>query len=310
MTLALLCSGQGRQHPAMFDLTGAAVAAQPLFAHAAGLLRDEPRRWIGTRGSAELHANRPAQLLCTLQALSAAAALADVLGPLRLCVAGYSVGEVAAWGVAGLLTGAAALDLVEARAVLMNEARHGEQGMLFVRGLPRTRVDACCAGRNAAVAIINPGDALVLGGARADLETIAQDALQQGASRVVPVGVDVASHTRLMAAAVAPFRERLAAAAAAPAPRPGVRLFSGIDGATVLNVTTGLDKLAAQLAAPVDWAACLEACVETGATAFLELGPGRALAEMAAGAYPQLPARSLDDFRSLEGARRWIVQMT
>ena len=38
MTLAILCSGQGRQHPGMFALTGDAPEAATLFAHAAKLL--------------------------------------------------------------------------------------------------------------------------------------------------------------------------------------------------------------------------------------------------------------------------------
>jgi len=54
------------------------------------------------------------------------------------------------------------------------------------------------------------------------------------------------------------------------------------------------------------WSHCLEGCVEAGASAFFELGPGRALNEMAAGAYPEIPARSLDDFRTLQGARAWL----
>jgi malonyl CoA-acyl carrier protein transacylase len=43
----------------------------------------------------------------------------------------------------------------------------------------------------------------------------------------------------------------------------------------------------------VQWATCLEACVEAGALAFLELGPGRALAEMAASAYPAIVSREV-----------------
>ncbi|MBN3787414.1 malonate decarboxylase subunit epsilon, partial [Burkholderia sp. Ac-20353] len=92
-------------------------------------------------------------------------------------------------------------------------------------------------------------------------------------------------------------------------PLPGARLVSGIDGASVLDVADGLDKLARQIAEPVEWAACLAGCVEAGATAFLELGPGRALAEMAAGAYPALPARSLADFRSIDGVTSWLARV-
>jgi hypothetical protein len=48
--------------------------------------------------------------------------------------------------------------------------------------------------------------------------------------------------------------------------------------------------------------------VEAGANAFLELGPGCALAEMAASAYPGVAARSVDEFKSLEGACAWLAR--
>jgi [acyl-carrier-protein] S-malonyltransferase len=91
-------------------------------------------------------------------------------------------------------------------------------------------------------------------------------------------------------------------------PRAGVRLLSGVDAALVVDTPRGKATLSTQLSAPIQWAACLDACVEARAHAFLELGPGRALAEMAARAYPDIPARSLDDFRSVEGVRDWIAR--
>jgi [acyl-carrier-protein] S-malonyltransferase len=78
----------------------------------------------------------------------------------------------------------------------------------------------------------------------------------------------------------------------------------------VLDVDAGLDKLARQIAEPVEWAACIAACVEAGASAFLELGPGRALADMASAAYPALPARSLADFRSVDGVTDWLARVS
>jgi [acyl-carrier-protein] S-malonyltransferase len=47
--------------------------------------------------------------------------------------------------------------------------------------------------------------------------------------------------------------------------------------------------------------------MEAGATAFLELGPGRALSQMVAGAYPDVATRSLDEFRTLQGACAWLA---
>ena len=307
MTLAILCSGQGGQHAGMFALTGTCPAAQALFAQAATLLGHDPRSWVGSAEAAELRANRTAQLLCVLQALCAAAALEDAL-PCQRCVAGYSVGEMAAWSVAGLFTPRDALALPVERAEAMDAARHGMQGMLFVRGLNRTVIDGLVSEQDASVAIVNPGNAFVVAGTQAALQSIAAAAHRQGASRVVPVGVEVASHSPLMREACSVFRARLAHVSVAATPASGTRLFSGIDGAVVFNGRGDVGKLASQLSQPVQWAACLEACAEAGADTFLELGPGRALAEMAANAYPGVAARSVDEFKSMKGLRAWLAR--
>jgi [acyl-carrier-protein] S-malonyltransferase len=307
MRLAILCSGQGGQQAGMFALTGACPVAQELFAQAAALLGHDPRSWVSSVEPAALHANRTAQLLCVLQALCAAAALENAL-PRQRCVAGYSVGEMAAWSLAGLFAPRDALKLTAARAEAMDAARRGAQGMLFIRGLTRAVIDGLLAKQDAAIAIVNPADAFVVAGTQAALQAVAAAAHHQGAVRVVQVGVEVASHSPFMREASVAFRARLAHVPVAALPAPGVRLFSGIDGALVLNGPATVDKLALQLSQSVQWAACLDACVEAGADAFLELGPGRALAEMAANAYPGVAARSVDEFKSLEGVRAWLAR--
>src|SRR3979490_2100944 len=91
MTLAILCSGQGRQHRQMFALTGDVPEAAGLFAHAAALLGGkDPREIVRTETSEALHNNRIGQILCGLQALAAAAALRNTV-PGRRVVAGYSI---------------------------------------------------------------------------------------------------------------------------------------------------------------------------------------------------------------------------
>jgi [acyl-carrier-protein] S-malonyltransferase len=188
MALALLCSGQGRQHPGMFALTGDAPEAADLFVHATTLLGRDPREIVRNETTDGLHRDRLAQILCTLQALAAAVALREAL-PDRLIVAGYSVGEVAAWGVAGLLSMTDTLDLVAHRAEAMDAASPPSDGMLFVRGLSRGAVDALCERHNAAIAIVEPGDAFVLGGSRAALQALADDARVMNATRVVDIPV-------------------------------------------------------------------------------------------------------------------------
>ena len=307
MTLAILCSGQGRQHRDMFALTGDAPQAASLFAHAATLLGGcDPREIVRSEGAEALHHNRIGQILCTLQALAAASVLRDrMLDP--FIVAGYSVGEVAAWGVAGLMSMTDTLDLVARRAEAMDAGTRPGDGMLFVRGLPRDAIDGLCERHDAAVAIIDPGDAFIVGGNRATLKALTDEAKAMNAARVIDVPVEVASHTRRLAKASTEFRDRLNQLAVTSLPAAGTRLLGGIDAAPVIDVKIGLDKLAAQISQTVQWADCLQACIESEATVFLELGPGRALSEMVAGAYRNVPTRSMDDFRTLEGVRAWLA---
>lgn len=305
MTVAILCSGQGPQHREMFALTGAAPRAAALFDHAAKLLGGrDPRRMVQTETDEALHRDREGQTLCTLQALAARAALADAV-PNRLIVAGYSVGEVPAWSIAGFVEATAALDLVARRAEIMDAHSLPGDGLLFIRGLPYGVVEDLCRRHDAAIAIVNPGDAYVIGATGAALPRLLDEAKAMGATGSL-IPVTVASHTPRLATASTEFCKVLAQIPMAHAPKPGVRLFSGIDGTPVIDIASGLDKLASQISHTVQWAACLEACVEAGASAFFELGPGHALSEMARGAYPDIPSRSLEDFRTLEGAQAWL----
>ncbi len=305
MTLAILCSGQGTQHEAMFALTAEAPEAGGVFAAAQEALGSDPRRFIREADEGETHVNVAGQILCATQALAAFAALKDAFGA-RKSIAGYSIGELAAWGCAGLYPPAAIIDLARQRALTMDAFSRPGDGLAFVRGLSREKVDGLCARRACDVAIINPGEMFVVGGGRRDLDGLCEEALNLGAAKAGPLKVNVASHTPRLAGASQRFAEALAAHKTLPR-TPGLRLFSGIDARPVLNVEEGQAKLATQISHTIDWAGCLEACVEAGVDAFLELGPGRALAAMAAEAYPHLRARSTEDFRSLDGIRAWLA---
>jgi [acyl-carrier-protein] S-malonyltransferase len=307
MALAILCSGQGRQHPDMFELTGSVPEAASLFTHAAKLLGNDPCAFVRNETAEAAHRNRAGQILCTVQALAAATAL-RVAMPGRLIVAGYSVGEVAAWGVAGLFTATDTLDLVARRAEAMDAASLAGDGLMFVRGLSRDDIDRLCERHGTAVAIVNPGEAFVLGGSRAALRALAAEAKAMHASRIVDVPVDVASHTARLAAASVAFRRSLRLISPSFPPPAGVRVFSGVDGTAVLSAESGLDKLAAQISHTVQWSACLQSCIEAGATAFLELGPGHALSAMVSGLTQDVPARSIDDFKTLAGVRAWLAE--
>jgi [acyl-carrier-protein] S-malonyltransferase len=307
MTLAILCSGQGLQHSRMFSLTSSALAAEPVFAHAAKLLGGcDPRDLVQAEPAEVLHRNRIAQIICVSQALAAAAALRNVW-PNQILLAGYSVGEVAAWGIAQLLDEATTLDLVAVRAELMDGASAPGDGLLSIRGLSRSTVERLCKRHSAEIAIVNPNDAFVLGGSGAALDTLAVEAMKGGAAAVTRIAVNVAAHTARLATASLKFQAALERTPAIKM-RTGLRLFSGVDGTAVLDLASGKSKLAEQICRTVQWEACLEGCVEAGASAFLEFGPGAALSKMCARAYPDIPSRHLEDFRTIEGAASWLTR--
>ena len=283
----------------MFALTADAPEAAPVFAAAARVLGADPREFVRMRDEAALHANAAGQILCVTQALAGFAALRIAPGT-RLTIAGYSIGELAAWGCAGLFSPEAAIELAGARAELMDASSGPEDGLAFVRGLDRDCVDGLCARHAAAVAIVNPGAVFVLGGGREDL----QRALRGGDEPWRRQCRTAQGQCRRAYAAARPGRRafpRGFGGAELSSRVTGVRLLSGVDAGRVLDLAKGLDKLAAQIARTIDWAGCLDACVEAGADSFLELAlaalwrrwPGRspASAREACRISAPLPAR-------------------
>lgn len=306
--LAILCPGQGHQHAGMFDFFGTRDKTMQLL-----------QAWsIDDRLGIPLeklladpdlaYRNRIAQPLILSATLAAWETLRDVLPPASL-VAGYSVGELAAYAVAGSLSPVEALDLAVLRAGLMDDCAHSmrdgqrqAQGLLSVSGVATDWLDVVLKEHGAFTAIRTGPESAIVGGMRADLLSAAK-ALQGEGARACMLRVDVASHTPLMQQAVTPFLDALRRHAFAD---PAVPVIAGISGEVVRDADRGSELLARQLSEPIQWHACMRACVEGGIKAALELGPGGALSRMFRQQHPEVECRSVDDFRSVAGVAKWI----
>ncbi len=300
--VAILCSGQGGQHRDMFAWLGDVPEAAPVFAAATPLLGGtDPRRFVHEADDDALFANHAGQILCCTQALAAWAMLGEARPP-RVVLAGYSVGELAAWGCAGVFAPDAVLRLAAHRARLMDAAAPPDAGLAAIVGLRRPALDQILQANGAELAIVNGEDSVVIGGHAAALEACLVEARRQGAATARRLRVAVPSHTSLLAQASREFAPILAAARPG-AVAPGIRLLSGIDGEPVRDLAHGLHKLAAQLSSTVAWSACLGSCRELGAWRILELGPGAALSRMVE---QQAPARAIEQFRTAEGVHSWL----
>ena len=306
MTFGLLCSGQGLQSATMFALTAAEPQAAPIFAEAAEHLGCDPRRFVTETGTSALYENFTGQILCVTQALAAYACLKEAL-PVRLVIAGYSVGEMAAWSIAGAWTSHEVLSLVHTRADLMDEASCTGDCLYAVRGLDRPLIDDLCRRHHCEIAIINPDRLFVIGGSTPGICRLRDDALAAGATRASALSIKVASHTSRMAKAITPFQLAINAILARPLARSKT-LLSGVDGLRIVDPRSESRKLACQIGTQLDWAACLDAMVEAKVDRLLEFGPGQALTNMARSLSLFSEVRTLDDFRSVEGVRQWIVR--
>ena len=304
--IAILCSGQGTQHPGMFDLVAQAPESRPIFAAARDALGgQDPQQFVQEADPETLFSNRNGQILCCTQALAAWAILRPHLpGPIVL--AGYSVGELAAWGCAGLLDPSALLQLAVSRAQLMDETGGTNGGLAAIIGLSRPVVEALCRAHHAHLAIINGPDFFVVGGAKESLKIIHDEAVKAGATRATLLRVAVAAHTPLLAEASRRYGDILVQLRLPDRPAKGIRLLSGVDGETVFDLANGRQKLATQISRTINWQACLDSCRAVTAETYLELGPGRALANIARETFPQARIHSLEDFRSPAGLIAWL----
>jgi [acyl-carrier-protein] S-malonyltransferase len=280
--LMLLCPGQGGQHAGMFDLARTDPGASAFLDGC--VLPVEPDM---------LFDNRVAQPAIVAATLAMWQALQDHL-PAPALIGGYSIGELAAYGVAGALGDAVAL--AAARAALMDAAAAGEpQGLAAVGGVDVAHVRSVID-----VAIVTGVDSCIAGGTAAQLAALPA---RLPTARIARLPVGVAAHTALMAGAVQPFAHLLQAAPFAPWRCP---VLAGIDAARVMRVDMAIDRLARQLQETIDWAACMDAASEAGITVALELGPGAALSRMLRERHPHIACRSVADFQTLAGIAGWV----
>src|SRR5262245_49494814 len=105
--LLILCPGQGGQHAAMFDLPRSDVRS-------AAMLDGLALSWDG-----DIFSNQRAQSLIVAAGLAMWEALRAHC-PAPALVAGYSIGELTAYGVAGALDPSTAVALAQQRAQLMD----------------------------------------------------------------------------------------------------------------------------------------------------------------------------------------------
>lgn len=286
--VALLFPGQGVQHPAMLSWIDDDAAAGPAIAAMAAEIGNDWRERLSDPLWAQ--GNHVAQCLITGTSLAAWAALVHAGLPAPQMIAGYSVGELAAFSAAGVFDAPSAIALATQRASAMNRAAAGrEGGLLSVAGLPISMVEPIAERLALEIAILIGPARCLLGGAVASLDAAAVEFATHGAE-VSRLRIGVASHTRQMQAAASSFADTIEPLAWGA---PRTLLVCNRSGGAERRMPDLKRCLAEQIDHTVQWQRSMETLAERRPRCVLEVGAGAALSRLWLESAAHIPALSL-----------------
>ena len=194
-------------------------------------------------------------------------------------VAGHSLGEITAACVAGVFSIDTAIQIVQKRAQLMqNAVRAGEGAMAAILGLEDTVVEEICktlqsTGVIEPVNYNSPGQ-IVVAGEKKLIEQSLENFKDSGAKRALLLPVSVPSHCSLMRSAAEDFRNCLNDFQFNDADIPVVQNVNATD---MVDKNLIKENLVAQLFNPVKWTASIQYLEKQGVDHFIESGPGKVL---------------------------------
>jgi [acyl-carrier-protein] S-malonyltransferase len=214
--------------------------------------------------------------------------------------AGHSLGEYSALVTAGALRFADAVRVVRKRGEFMQQAVPvGTGAMAAIMGLELCAVEALCKeaaqGDVVDVANINSVGQTVVAGHKAAVER----AVALAGKKSVLLPVSAPFHSSLMAPAAERLAGELAAVAVSDPTFPVVR---NVDAGVTRTAADVKPFLLRQVGSPVRWTECVQRLSAEGATAFVEVGPGRVLTGLLRRILDGARGHSVEDTAGLDKA--------
>ena len=303
--IVVVCPGQGAQTPGMLSpwlevpAFKASIEAQQsasgvdLIAH-------------GTLSDADtIRDTEVAQPLIVATGVASLAALAQgkSLSELGVAgVAGHSVGEITAAVAAGVFTAEQGIRFVKERGDAMAKAAALESTtMAAILGGDQAEVEAKLASLDLQPANYNGGGQIVAAGSVDAIAALQADPV--AGTRVIPIQVAGAFHTRYMQPAVATLE---AYAAGVTVADPSVTLWTNAGGRVIASGSEFVSLLVNQVSSPVRWDLCMAAMVEAGVTAVIELAPAGTLVGLAKRSMPGIETLAVKTPEHLDAARELI----
>jgi [acyl-carrier-protein] S-malonyltransferase len=212
-------------------------------------------------------------------------------------VAGHSVGEIAAYAIAGVISADDAVKLAATRGSEMAKACALEPtGMSAVLGGDEAEVLARLDALDLVPANRNAAGQIVAAGALSALDKLAED--PPAKARVRQLATAGAFHTHYMASATDGYA---AAAEGVTTSEPIATLLSNADGQAVASAADAMTKLVSQLTRPVRWDLCTETMRQNNVTAIVEFPPAGTLAGIAKRELRGVPTHAVKSPADLAG---------
>lgn len=270
--IALVFSGQGAQYPGMGKgFYEESPAAKAVFDMADGVRPGTSAQCF--EGTAEELSVTINTQPCVFAADLAAARAVEEKGIKVDCVAGFSLGEIAALAFSGILTDKQAFELVCKRGELMDKAAKANPGaMLAVLKLPAEKIEEICSefDRTYPVNYNSPAQTVV-----ATTEENA-DALtakfSEAKGRAKRLAVSGAFHSPFMASAAEGLAQYMESVEFS---EPKLDIYSNFTAKPYEGDYKALVR--AQVENPVRWQKIVENMIAGGVDTFIEVGVGKTL---------------------------------
>lgn len=271
--IVVVCPGQGSQAPGFLE----PWLAEPSYRDHLAELSDAAGLDLAAHGTTSdadtIRDTAVAQPLIVAAGLLALGPLLDGRENKIGGVAGHSVGELTAAAAAGIFSEHDAMALVRERSRAMAEAAAlTPTGMSAVIGGDEDELLSTLERLDLHPANFNGSGQIVVAGELSALETLSANA--PSGSRVIPLQVAGAFHTRYMSSAV----ERLRAAAdRVSTHNPRFTIWSNRDGGAVSDGSTFRDYIVGQVSSPVRWDRTMASFADARVSGVIEVTPAGAL---------------------------------
>lgn len=213
-------------------------------------------------------------------------------------VCGHSLGEYSALTIAGAFSFSDAIKIVKKRGQFMWEANQKSSGaMAAIIGLSPEEVEKICkkfSGRFYPANFNSPKQ-VVISGAKDDLEKVTELFYNEGAKKVIPLSVTVASHTPLISDVGKKIKDELGNVNIGDLEIP----FLSAVNVEYIKKEKVKEILTKQITSPVLWLNCVKKMIEDGINCFIEVGPKNILSRLMYRINPEVKTLNVEDIKSL-----------